>query len=81
MTVDFTPKPNMQVLGVGIGIGVLWVAMAAWCLTYGLKGYSFQRTDYGLAWTTVGVLLLGAGVSAIVGTWWHQFVVKHRHHE
>ena len=58
----------------------LWFAMAVWCLVYGIKGYANQRTDYGLIWTVVGILLLAAATSALIGTWWHQFVLKRRHH-
>ena len=73
-------EPNKMALAVGFGIGVLWFAMAVWCLVYGIKGYANQRTDYGLIWTVVGILLLAAATSALIGTWWHQFVLKRRHH-
>lgn len=73
-------EPNKGAVAAGFGIGILWVAMALWCLFYGIKGYSESRTDYGLAWTVVGVLLMGAGLSALIGTWWHQFVLKRRAH-
>jgi len=80
MTADFDARPNRIALIVGFGIGVLWLDMAFWCLANGIKGYSNQRTDYGLIWTVVGVLLLGCGSAALVGTWWHQFPLKRRHH-
>lgn len=75
-------EPNKLALAVGFGIGVLWLAMAAWCLANGLKGYSNHRTDYGFLWVVVGVLLTGCGSAALVGTWWHQFPLKRRaaHH-
>ena len=73
-------QPNKLALAAGFGIGALWVLMALWCLYYGLVGgYSHHRTDYGLIWTVVGVLLLGAGMSALFGTWWHQYPLKRRH--
>ncbi len=71
---------NKGAVVTGFGIGVLWVAMALWCLFFGIKGYAEHRTDYGLAWTVVGVLLMGAGLAALIGTWWHQFVLKARQH-
>ena len=79
MTADFDAKPNRVALAFGFGIGVLWLAMAFWCLFNGIKGYANHRTDYGLIWTVVGVLLLGAGGAALIGTWWHQYPLKQRH--
>jgi hypothetical protein len=73
-------EPNKLALAAGFGIGVTWIAMALWCLASGLKGYSDSRTDYGFLWMVVGVLLLGCGIAAIFGTWWHQFELKRRHH-
>jgi hypothetical protein len=78
MATNAHAEPNKVAVAVGFGIGVLWIAMALWCLVYGIKGYANHRTDYGLAWTVVGVLLMGAGVSALIGTWWHQYVLKRR---
>ena len=78
MASDFHSEPNKAVVAIGFGIGVIWLAMALWCLVYGIKGYANQRTDYGLAWCVVGVLLLGAALSALIGTWWHQFVLPRR---
>jgi hypothetical protein len=56
--------------------------MAIWSLASAIKGYNDQRSDYGLVWAVVGVLLLGAGLAALVGTWWHQFALPRRraHH-
>lgn len=73
-------EPNKLALAAGFGIGVVWIAMGAWCLYSGIRGYSNHRTDYGLVWTVVGVLLLGAGAASLIGTWWHQFVLKSRAH-
>jgi hypothetical protein len=80
MAVNGNGEPSKLALAAGFGIGILWLAMAFWCLASGMKGYGNDRTDYGFIWTVVGVLLLGAGISAIVGTWWHQFGMKHRAH-
>lgn len=74
------PAPNKLALAAGFGIGALWLLMALWCLANGIKGYANDRTDYGLVWTVVGVLLLGGGSAALIGTYWHQFVLKKRHH-
>ena len=75
-------QPNKLALAAGFGISAMWILMAVWCLINGIGGYSLHRTDYGLIWTVVGVLLLGAGVAAGYGTWWHQFPLKQRraHH-
>lgn len=63
--------PNKLALAVGFGIGVLWIAMALFCLAAAFQGFADQRSDYGLAWSLVGVLLFAAGTASIVGTWWH----------
>lgn len=79
MSAEVNGKPNKFATAVGFGIGFVWIAMALWCLSWGIRGYSNDRTDYGLIWTVVGVLLLGGGGAAMIGTWWHQFVLKRRH--
>jgi hypothetical protein len=85
MAVNGTNKANPLALAAGFGIGVLWIAMAIWCLVSALKGFNDGRYDYGLVWSVVAVLLLGAGGAALVGTWWHQFALprrraQHHHH-
>jgi hypothetical protein len=66
-------------LGAGFGIGVLWLVMAATSLWSSARGYLNGRSDWGLAWGLVGVLLLAAGIAAMVGTWWHQTRVLDEH--
>jgi len=78
MAVNGTHKPNHLALAAGFGIGVIWTAMALWCFISSANGYADDRSDYGLIWAVVGVLLLGAGVAALVGTWWHQFALPRR---
>jgi hypothetical protein len=68
---DTNHAPNKLALAAGFGIGILWVAMALWCLVSAIRGFSDNRPDYGLAWSLVGVLLLAAGSAALIGTWWH----------
>jgi hypothetical protein len=85
MAVNGTNKANPLALAVGFGIGVLWIAMAFWAFASSIKGFNDARSDYGLVWSVVGVLLLAAGGSALVGTWWHQFALprrraQHHHH-
>ena len=80
MAVNGTHKPNPLALAAGFGIGVVWIAMALWCLAAAVKGFSNARSDYGLVWSIVGVLLLAAGGAALVGTWWHQFALPRRRH-
>jgi hypothetical protein len=41
---------------------------------------SDDRSDWGLGWGIVGFFLLAAALSALVGTWWHNFRVTRRHH-
>ncbi|MGQ0813798.1 MAG: hypothetical protein ACT4O1_04975 [Gemmatimonadota bacterium] len=72
-------EPNKLALAAGFGIGAAWTAMALWCIAAGIEGFRAGRSDYGLIWTVVGVLLLGAGGAAAIGTWWHQFVLKRRY--
>ena len=73
-------SPNRLALAVGFGIGGIWLAMGLWCVVNGINGYANDRTDYGFIWTLVGVLLLGGGLAALIGTWWHQFPLKRKHH-
>lgn len=73
-------EPNKLAVVVGFGIGITWLLMAFWCLYSGFHGYSLNRTDYGFLWTVVGVLLLGCGIAALIGTWWHQYPLKQRGH-
>ena len=85
MAVNGTNKANPLALAAGFGIGVIWIAIAVWCLAAAFKGFGDARNDYGLVWSIVGVLLLGAGTAALVGTWWHQFALprrraQHHHH-
>jgi hypothetical protein len=67
-------------LGVGFGIGVLWLVMAATALWSAFRGYMNGRWDWGLAWALIGLLLLAAGLAAMIGTWWHQTRVVGRDH-
>lgn len=64
------------VLATGAIIGVLWIAMAALSLWSSARGFLNNRLDWGLGWGLVGVLLLAAGVAAIVGAWWHEYRVR-----
>lgn len=83
MAVNGTNKANPIALAAGFGIGVAWIAMALWCWIASLRGFNDNRSDYGLIWAVVGTLLLGAGLAALFGTWWHQFELprrRARHH-
>lgn len=62
---------NTVALGAGFGIGILWLVMAGTSLWSSARGYINGRTDWGLAWGLVGLLLLAAGTAAMVGTWLH----------
>ena len=85
MAVNGTNKANPIALAAGFGIGVIWIAMALWCWISSIRGFNDNRSDYGLIWAVVGTLLLGAGLAALIGTWWHQFALprrraRHHHH-
>lgn len=63
---------NTVALAAGFGIGVLWLIMAITSLWSAARGFANDRADWGVAWGLVGLLLLAAGIAAMVGTWWHQ---------
>jgi hypothetical protein len=63
---------NVTALAAGFGIGILWVVFAATALISAARGFANDRLDWGYGWGLVGVLLLAAGIAAMVGTWWHQ---------
>jgi hypothetical protein len=62
---------NPGALATGFGIGILWLFMAGTCAWSAVRGYLNQRYDWALLWGLVGVLLVGAGLGAMIGTWWH----------
>ena len=62
----------------GFGIGLTWIALAILALRSAAQGFIDNRSDWGVGWGLVGILLLAAGTIAIVGTWWHQTRVKKR---
>jgi len=63
--------PNKLALAAGFGIGFTWIVLAVLVLIAAMQGKSYDRPDYALAWGLVGVFLLGAGICAVIGTWWH----------
>lgn len=63
----------------GFIIGVLWLAMAAAAIWTSARGYANDRSGWALGWGLVGAFLTGAALSALIGTWWHNFRVR-RHH-
>jgi hypothetical protein len=63
---------NTAALASGFGIGILWLLMAGTSLWSSARGWLNGRADWGIAWGLVGVLLLAAGIAAMVGTWIHQ---------
>jgi hypothetical protein len=74
------PPQNTVALGVGFGIGIIWILLGAASLWSALRGYLNARHDWGLAFGLVGLLLTAAGIAALVGTWWHQTRVLRRSH-
>jgi cell division protein FtsX len=58
-------------LAAGFGIGILWLIMAVTCLASAARGFANDRSDWGVTWGLVGLLLAAAGTAAMVGTWWH----------
>ncbi len=65
------PPQNTKALAAGFGIGILWIVMAVTSLWSAFRGGANDRPDWALAWGLVGVLMLAAGIAAMVGTWWH----------
>lgn len=64
----------------GFIIGVLWLAMGATAIWSSVRGYGNGRPDWGLGWGIVAFFLTAGGLSALVGTWWHNYrVVRHDH--
>ncbi len=68
---DSSPPQNTVALGAGFGVGLLWLLMSATSLWSSVRGFSNQRSDWGIAWGLVGILLAAAGIGAMVGTWWN----------
>lgn len=71
---------NTVALAAGFGVGIIWVIMAITALWSSVRGYANERYDWGLVWAMIGLLLLAAGIAAMVGTWWHQTRVVGRDH-
>jgi hypothetical protein len=65
------PPQNTVALGTGFGIGILWLLMAGTSIWSAARGFANDRSDWGVTWGLVGILLLAAGTAAMVGTWWH----------
>lgn len=65
------PPQNTAALGAGFGVGILWVIMAVTSLWSSVRGFANNRDDWGFAWGLVGILMLTAGIGAMVATWWH----------
>ena len=72
--------PNKLALLAGFGIGGTWVLLALYSLFSAMKGAANDRPDFALAWGLVGTFLLGAGLAALVGTWWHNLRVTPDEH-
>lgn len=66
-------------LAFGLGIGALWIALSILLLISAGQGFANDRTDWGAGWGLSGILLLGAGVTAIIGTLWHRRLVRNHH--
>lgn len=63
----------------GVGTGVLWIAIAIFTFGSASRGFANDRVDWGVGWGLVAVLLLLAGLSAVLGTLWHRRLVQ-RHY-
>jgi len=62
---------------VGFTVGVVWVLLALGALASSLRGMAAGRPDWGLGWGLVGLLLMGAGLSALIGSWLHHRAARH----
>lgn len=72
--------PRVMGSAAGFVIGLILLALAANAIWGSFQGYQNGRSDWGLGWGLVGFFLLAAGLSAVIGTWWHNFRVKRDHH-
>src|SRR5690606_14287092 len=61
----------------GFTVGVVWVLLAIGALNSAFRGLGAGRPDWALGWGLVGTLLLGAGLSAIIGSWQHHRAASH----
>lgn len=61
---------------IGIGIGILYLFIAAGALRTGATGRSAGQEDIAFWWTVIGVLLLVAGIAAFAGTLMHSRRVR-----
>jgi hypothetical protein len=76
---DHPGPQNVTALAAGFGIGLLWVVFAVTALISAFRAYGNDRSDWFNVWGLVGLLLLAAGIAAMVGTWWHQTRVIRDH--
>lgn len=65
---------------IGFTIGVVLILLALNTLASSARGFRQGLLDWGVGYGLVGVLILAAGLSSIIGTWWHQNRVVGRHH-
>ena len=63
----------------GLFLGVIYILFAFGAYKTAAAGWTAGRTELGVWWTVVGVLLTLAGVSALVGTWIHAWSVRDSH--
>lgn len=61
----------------GFTVGVLWVLLAIATLVSAVRGMAAGRPDWVLGWGLVGLLLMGAGLSALIGSWLHHRAAAH----
>lgn len=55
----------------GFTVGVVWVLLAIGALVSAVRGVAAGRLDWVLGWCLVGLFLMGAGLSALIGSWLH----------
>jgi hypothetical protein len=60
----------------GLGTGALWIALSILLYVSASHGFANGREDWGVGWSLVATLLLGAGLAAIIGTLWHRRIVR-----
>lgn len=66
-------------LAFGVGLGLAWMAISVLVFISSAQGFANDRADWGAGWALVGGLLMGAGLSALLGTLWHRRIVR-RHY-
>ena len=56
---------------IGIAIGIAYLGIAAFTLSYSTSSWRAGHADIGVWFTVIAAFLVIAGLGAIIGTWLH----------